>query len=666
MKRNKIPIILFTLVLLVNLTATMPPYAYAADGNFVPVENITDVPKTTPVGTPLELKGTVVPEDATYKTITWNVKNAGATGATIADGFLNATAAGNVVVAASIVGGARISAGKNHTMALKADGSLWAWGCNGDGQLGDGSNEDRFTPVRVGTDNDWAAVVAGDWHTIALKTDGSMYAWGDNWFGLLGVGKDYEEFESSNIPVRVGNDNDWAAISAGQAHAVALKTNGSIYTWGDNWYGRLGVGITYGEFENSNIPVRAGNDSDWAAISAGESYTIALKTNGTLWAWGYNYGGQLGDGSKEDRFAPVRVGTDNDWAEKFAAGFGHTVALKTDGSMHAWGWNGEGQLGILTDEDYITTPRQVGFDNDWDAVEAGDSHTVALKTNGTLYTWGWNGVGQLGDGTYEDSATPVRVGEDSDWIAISTHYGNHTVAIKKDGVLMTWGDNGNGKLGVGADDNGDPVVDESNTPLLLMLSAAYTDDFTIYVFVYGDVNGDGVVNSRDVMILERWIAGWPVEINENASDVNGDGVVNSRDVIVLDRHFAGWPGYETLPYKPAQPSPIIPMASLFMNIEGMDAPVLELSPVTAVSSANTSHAHTLVGVKSSASVKKLSGNKIDLTISVTESFSDGSVNAITITESVNNNSAGYHQVGRYTVYVETKGNDQIRECYIVE
>jgi len=696
MKRTKLLFILFALTLLVNLAAVMPTAVSAAVGDFVPVENIIDVPtKATAQSvdkpqTPLELIGAVVPENATYKTIAWSVKDAGKTGATITDGFLNATAGGEVVVTASITG-ARISAGNSHTMALKADGSLWAWGDNEYGQLGLGDEfkEDYSpTPLRVGDKNNWAAVVAGRWHTIAIKTDGTLWAWGWADYGLLGLGEDFDHLDNDdygytyvNKPVQVGTDTNWLAVEAGEWHNIALKTDGSLWAWGDNSICQLGIDgnclrIEPGDIiETSFEPVRVGLENDWAAISAGEAHNIARKVNGTLWAWGFNAVGQLGIGSNDYQIpTPSQVltgaGKDYDWAE-ITAGYSYTMAMKTDGSLWAWGWADYGQLGLGEDyewlytEDswrfkYVNTPVRVGDGNDWLVVEAGDMHAVALKTNGTLWVWGDNSYGQLGIGEDEEgSFIPVQVGEDTDWMVISANISDHTVAMKKDGNLWVWGANWYGQLGVDND------YEYSFIPVKVMFpdgqTAAYARDFTIKAILYGDVNGDGTVNSRDVTALERSFAGWPEEIDEDAADVDGSGTVNSKDVTSLERHLAGWPGYETLPIllspSPEQ-APEMVITPLLMSVAadtfGTESPLLGNSEVT------------MVGATPLASVKKLNGNKNDLTISVTERFSDGSIKTITETFSINNNTAGSYQVGAYAVYVEIKGNDQVKQCYIMK
>ncbi|MBZ0219539.1 MAG: chitobiase/beta-hexosaminidase C-terminal domain-containing protein [Candidatus Methylomirabilis sp.] len=334
---------------------------------------------------------------------------------------------------------ASVAAGSGHTIALKSDGTLWAWGLNGNGQLGDGTTTNKTSPVQIGTDNNWASVEAEDTHTIALKSDGTLWAWGYNGYGLLGDGTDTQR----TAHVQIGTDNNWASVAAGHFHTSALKSDGTLWAWGRNFYGQLGDGTT----TNKYAPVQIGADNNWASVATGDNHTIALKSDGRLWAWGYNYYGQLGDGTTAQRNAPVEItNIGTEWAS-IAAGYFHTSALKADGTLWAWGRNYYGQLGDGTTTDKYP-PVQIGTDNKWASVAAGGAHTIALKSDGTLWAWGRNDFGQLGDGTTTNKYAPVQIGTDNDWASVAV--GNyHAIALKSDGTLWAWGRNDSGQLGDG-------------------------------------------------------------------------------------------------------------------------------------------------------------------------------------------------------------------------
>ena len=330
----------------------------------------------------------------------------------------------------------------NHVLGIKSDGSLWAWGENEYGQLGDGSTIESSTPILIDSTSTWTAIAAGEFHSVAVKSDGSFWTWGYNGSGQLGIGVETTRKLSS---VQIEKDNNWLAVVAGDNYSLALKNDGSLWSWGNNDDGQLGIGDDSINIKQS--PVRIGEDNDWTSISAGILYdnghNLALKSDGSLWSWGYNFHGQLGNGLggsiwRYNEYAPIRIGEDNDWSA-FAAGGAHSLALKSDGTLWAWGTNGSGQLGI--GDELITesfSPIQIGEDNDWSAIAAGGYHNLALKNDRSLWAWGNNNEGQLGDGSKEDKFSPARIGEDNDWIEIAGSP-THSLALKSDGSLWVWG-----------------------------------------------------------------------------------------------------------------------------------------------------------------------------------------------------------------------------------
>ncbi|MCL2412176.1 MAG: hypothetical protein FWC97_11100 [Treponema sp.] len=244
----------------------------------------------------------------------------------------------------------------------------------------------------------------------------------------------------SNVAVVDVNEPVIMRVSLGGHYTVAIMTNGELWAWGANWIGQLGDGTT---IERHN-PVRIGTASNWASVSAGDSHTMAITASGELWAWGSNFG-WLGDGTMTDRHSPVRIGTASNWAS-VSAGWNYTVAITESGELWAWGANDAGQLGDGTTI-HRHSPVRIGTASNWASVSA-SNHTMAITASGELWAWGSNDAGQLGDGTTINRHSPVRIGTASNWASVSA--GNsHTMAITASGELWAWGWNGNGQLGDG-------------------------------------------------------------------------------------------------------------------------------------------------------------------------------------------------------------------------
>jgi len=283
-----------------------------------------------------------------------------------------------------------------------------------------------------------STIAAGDDFMLAVRTDGTLWGWGTNFWGALGVGTNL----AAHLPVQVGTNRNWQAVSAGPRHAATLQSDGTLWTWGYNINGELGHGRTGA---GTNRPGLVSVDTNWCSVSAGGFHTVALRTDGTLWVWGDNHWGQAGNGTTGSMTQPTQSGSETNWVS-VVAGYGHTMLFRADGSLWGSGWNNKGQLGIGTaiDTNQLT---QVGTNVNWRSVAAGQYHTVGLRDDGTLWVWGDNQSGQLGlfiSGTNQ----PTQLGTDTNWVAVAAG-ADRTVALRNDGTLWGWGANYYGALGIG-------------------------------------------------------------------------------------------------------------------------------------------------------------------------------------------------------------------------
>jgi len=292
-----------------------------------------------------------------------------------------------------------VAAGYAHSLALKTDGTVWAWGYNGYGQLGDNTTVQKTVPVQVSGLSGVTNVAAGAYHSLALKTDGTVWAWGYNGYGELGDNTTVQK----TVPVQVSGLSGVTNVAAGVYHSLAVKTDGTVWAWGWNIYGQLGDNTT----ANKSTPVQVSGLSDVTAVAAGQYHSLAVKKDGTVWAWGYNNCGQLGDNTTSNRLVPVQVSGLSGVTNVAANGY-RSLAVKTDGTVWAWGWNIYGQLGDNTTADK-STPVQVSGLSDITAVAAGYHHSLAVKKDGTVWAWGYNNYGQLGDNTTSNRFVPVQV-----------------------------------------------------------------------------------------------------------------------------------------------------------------------------------------------------------------------------------------------------------------
>jgi alpha-tubulin suppressor-like RCC1 family protein len=391
---------------------------------------------------------------------------------------------------------AQVSAGNDHSLAVTTTGQLWAWGLNTSGQLGRGNfTSPQTTPIQIGTATNWAQVSAGTNYSIAINSLGQLWASGTNLNSPLGLPAQISEFlllENLNIakisagdnyslavtttgqlwawglnssgqlgrgnttspqrtPVRIGTATNWAQVSAGRLHSLAVTTNGELWAWGDNSSGQLGRGNTTGP---QTSPIRIGSATNWTQVSTGTNHSMAINSLGELWAWGNNLSGQLGRGNTTSpQTTPIRVATFASWAQvsagiNFSVSLGHTLAITTTGQLWAWGNNGSTQLGDGTSTQR-NSPVRIGTATNWAQVNTGELHTLAVTTTGELYSWGVNQNGRTGLGISTGNASvPTQVGTDTNWANVSASF-EHSLAITTTGELWAWGNNLNGRTGLG-------------------------------------------------------------------------------------------------------------------------------------------------------------------------------------------------------------------------
>lgn len=349
-----------------------------------------------------------------------------------------------------------VAAGNAHSVLLRADGTVWCWGANTYGQLGNGSTEASHTPRRVETLSGVVAVAAGANHSLALKEDGTVWAWGRNNQGQLGNNSNI----NSSVPLQVGTDGNYltqvTAIAAGVGHSAALKEDGTVWCWGANLSGQLGEGTT----TPSRIPVQValtlGSTTylqDVKSIAAGGYHTLAAKGDGTVWSWGANGSGQLGNGTTTSSSLPVQVVVSG--IKLVAAGTNHSLALASNGGVWSWGANSSGQLGDGTTS-AKNTAVAVALLNEVAAVAAGGDHSLALRSDASAWAWGLNNKGQLGDGTTSNRHARVQVKGPGGGVTVlsdvTTICGGywHTLALLSGGNVWAWGDNSSGQLGDGS------------------------------------------------------------------------------------------------------------------------------------------------------------------------------------------------------------------------
>jgi alpha-tubulin suppressor-like RCC1 family protein len=333
----------------------------------------------------------------------------------------------------SVIGGytdwTQLSAGQNHSLGVRANGTAWAWGWGASGRLGDNTTISRRSPVSVvGGFTDWVQVSGGAAHSVGVRSNGTAWAWGFNGQGQLGNNSTVDR----SSPVSVAGYKNWTQVSTGNLHTLGLRSNGTAWAWGFNSSGQLGDNTTV----NKSSPVSVvGGFTDWVQLSAGDAHSLGVRANGTAWAWGSNNQGMLGDNSTTvNKSSPVSVvGGFTDWTQ-VSAGSQHSLGLRANGTAWAWGSNTHGQLGTNSTTARSSPVSVVGGFTDWTQVNAGAAHSLGVRASGTAWAWGNGTGGVLGDNTTIAKSSPVSVaGGFTDWIQVSGS--SHSLAIRNNNRL---------------------------------------------------------------------------------------------------------------------------------------------------------------------------------------------------------------------------------------
>lgn len=371
--------------------------------------------------------------------------------------------------------------------AVDANGNLYAWGLNNFGQLGTGNLGIQTTPRKVDFPNgvtNWLTIAAGQYHTLGIGNDGNLYSWGYNGNGQLGIGSNIDQ----SVPQKVAFPNgvtSWTAVAAGAFYSLAIGNDGNLYAWGSNVYGQLGIGSTIDQSTPQKVVLPNGV-TDWISIAAGGLHSLAIDNSGSLYTWGHNGFGQLGIGTISEDSVPVKVPLPNGVASwvTIAAGAFHSLAISRDNntnfSLYTWGWNAYGQLGIDNTINQLT-PQKVALPagvNSWTMVAGGVFHSLAVGNNGNLYSWGGNPNGQLGIGSTLEDSMPVKVtlpNGVTGWIAIAAGY-YHSLGIGDDGNYYSWGSNNSSQLGIWD-------TTQVNNPIKIDLKIQSTNKYNLDVYM---------------------------------------------------------------------------------------------------------------------------------------------------------------------------------------
>jgi len=442
-----------------TVTATNSAGTGAASAASNSITTVT-VPGAPTIGTATATSGTTATVSftapasdggATITTYTATSSPGGITGTlnqagsgTITVSGLSASTTYTFTVTATNTAGTSAASASSNAITMPLAGNIWSWGNNTNNWLAVGSGGNKSNPVQnIANASNWTEISSGGRASYGIKTDGTLWSWGGNNYGVLGNNSTFSQ--TSPVQTSLGGTN-WRTISGGSQNAVAVKTDGTLWVWGRNNFGTVGDGSTIDRYTPTQT---VSGGTDWSSAGSGQWVTGAIKTDGTLWTWGRATAGALGNNdSSNNMSSPVQtVSGGNTWRQ-ISVGNAFMAAIKTDGTLWTWG---SGSFGVLGNNSAISrsSPIQtISAGTNWSQVAAGYNHMAAVKTDGTLWLWGRNNYGQLGDSTFNDRSSPIQtVAGDTTWRVVSAGNNGITGSIKTDGTLWTWGRNSYGALG---------------------------------------------------------------------------------------------------------------------------------------------------------------------------------------------------------------------------
>ena len=417
-----------------------------------------------------------------------------------------------------------VSAGENFSLGIKMDGTLWGWGQNSNRLgLGLGNLANQNLPTQIGTANDWATVSAGNVHSLAVKTNGTLWTWGNGQFGQLGNG-----LFSSATPnvIQIGTANDWLTVSAGNRFSLAIKTTGTLWSWGLNNVGQLGIN----NLVDQNLPVQVGTANNWLKIDTGNQHSLAIDNTGFIYAWGDNTFGQFGNGTNTSSLAPIMISSSNNWME-VSAGLDHSLFLNSFGFLFSSGNNTNGQLcnGSNTASNMMLPATNSGAQFQYIAISAGGGHSLAIDNGNQLWSSGLNTQGQLGLGNNTSTNVLTQVGTSNTYFAISAG-DTHSLAMETSTALWSTGRGLEGELGIGTNVANNTLQSVGCPTTVLANETVSMDKNTISVYPNPTntiVNIDYILeNSSDVVLRLTNIQGQLItEIKtEKSSGLNTDSL----------------------------------------------------------------------------------------------------------------------------------------------